>query len=446
MSKLLLVSDLKKAHRANKLIQDCTVKETVKFGFQMTNIYAKRKEVETFDVYNPINGGDSSKTLVAVPFSYYYHHLSKRVNAIQFEQPIVNMKFNGDLLERQKLIRDDVFSILNRTQSILLCLHTGFGKTIFALYIASKIKMKTLVLCHRKIIIDQWYNAVKKYLPNVSVEILSAKKKPTADIVIANVLTISKLNENDNHRTAFQSYGTLLLDEIHTVCTEQFSKSLFHIFPQWVIGLSATPNRSDGMDKIIELYVGPEAIYKDMWRVFNVYKLKTKFVPQTQMTSDGKLDWNSALMSQANSEERNKLIIECIKYFSNRKILVLVKRKDHANLLKEMLVREKQDVDTFMESDKSANYTCRVLIATYSKGGVGFDHPGLDMLIGAADVEENFLQYLGRVFRKDDTAPIYVDLVDEHAVMKKHSSTRIKICKTVGAIVRDFDKCFTLEY
>jgi superfamily II DNA or RNA helicase len=353
------------------------------------------------------------------------------------------MVFNGSLLERQKLIRDDVFSILNRTHSILLCLHTGFGKTIFALYLASKIKMKTLVLCHRKIIIDQWVQAIKKYLPDVTVEILSTKKKPTADIVISNVLTIPKLNEDDPTRSTYKEYGCLLIDEIHTVCTEKFSESLFHIYPQWIIGLSATPLRSDGMDKIIELYVGPEAIYRDMWRIFNVYKLKTKFTPEIRKNNDGSIDWNSALESQALSEERNALLVRCISYFKSRKILVLVKRKDHANTLKELLYRNKEDVDTFMESDKSANYNCRVLIATFSKGGVGFDHPGLDMLIGAGDVEENFLQYLGRVFRKDDTAPIYVDCIDENPIMKKHSNTRIKICQTVGGIIHDFEKCFT---
>jgi superfamily II DNA or RNA helicase len=444
MSKLLYVKDVKKSNKTTKIIKDCNVKENQKFGFNP--IYAKRKEVETFELFDPTNGLDNSKIKIAVPFSYYYHHLSNYIGNINLKQPFISSKFKGELLERQKLIRNEVFSILNRTQSILLCLHTGFGKTIFALYLASKIKMKTIILCHRKIIIDQWFSAITKYIPDVTVEILNPKKPPTADFVIGNVLTVPKCNEGDLDRTTFSEYGTLLLDEIHTVCTEQFSKALFHIFPQWIIGLSATPHRSDGMDKIIELYVGPEAVYKDMWRIFNVYKLNTQFTPEVNRNQDGSIEWNSALTSQATSETRNQLIVNIIEYFTNRKILVLVKRKDHAYLLKQMLnkigYKSGDDVDTFMESDKSANYNCRVLIATYSKGGVGFDHPGLNMLIGAADVEENFLQYLGRVFRRDDTAPIYVDLIDNNPIMKKHSTTRIKICQSVGAIVRDFNKCF----
>jgi superfamily II DNA or RNA helicase len=448
MSKLVLVKDIKKHNKTNKIMRDCKVQEVQKFsafsGGGGNAFYQKRKEIETFDLFDPDGTADSNKIRVALPFSYFYHNCSD-IPTILFNQPKIKMDFNGSLLPRQKLIRDDIFSILNRTNSILLCLHTGFGKTIFALYIASKIKMKTIVLCHRKIIIDQWVNAVKKYLPDVTVEVLNPKKKPTADIVIGNVLTVPKCNENDSYRSTFSEYGTLLLDEVHTVCTEQFSKALFHIFPQWLIGLSATPHRSDGMDKLIQLYVGPEGVYKDMWRIFNVYKLPTGFVPEIKRNNDGSIEWNSALSSQANSKTRNEMIVKLVQYFKSRKILVLVKRTDHANALKEMLFQAGDDVDTFMESDKSANFNCRVLIATYSKGGVGFDHPGLDMLIGAADVEENFMQYLGRVFRKDDTAPIYVDLIDDNPIMKKHSTTRIKICTSVGGVIRKFNDCFPNE-
>lgn len=440
MSRLILSKEVKKTNSAQKITTECTVKENVKFSLHSPSFYQKRKEVECFDLFQPTT--TDNQIQIAVPFSYYYHHLSPEIESLSIPQPKIEFPFDGNLLERQKLIRNDIFSILNRTKSILLCLHTGFGKTIFAIYLASKIGMKTLILCHRKIIMDQWINAVKKYCPGVSIELCNPKKKPTSDVVICNVLTVPKCNEGDSSRSAFKQYGCLILDEIHTVCTEQFSKALFHIFPQWMIGLSATPYRSDGMDKIIELYVGPEAVYKEMWRIFNVYKLNTLFTPEIGRNPDGSVEWNSALTSQANSPSRNELIVKCIQYFSSRKILVLVKRKDHATILKQMCINIGEDVDTFMESDKMANYNCRVLIATYSKGGVGFDHPGLDMLIGAADVEENFMQYLGRVFRKDDTAPIYIDLIDNNPIMKKHSNTRIKICKSVGGIVRDFLDCF----
>ena len=95
-----------------------------------------------------------------------------------------------------------------------------------------------------------------------------------------------------------------------------------------------------------------------------------------------------------------------------------------------------------MDTQRSFNYDCRILIATYSKGGVGFDHPKLDMLIAGADVEEGFTQYIGRIFRRDDVCPIYIDLIDNMSTIKKHSASRLKVCKELGGDVKSFEKVF----
>jgi hypothetical protein len=107
-----------------------------------------------------------------------------------------------------------------------------------------------------------------------------------------------------------------------------------------------------------------------------------------------------------------------------------------------MLKEYGEEVDVFMDTQRTFNYDCRILIATYSKGGVGFDHPKLDMLISGADVEEGFQQYIGRIFRRDDVSPVYIDLIDNMSTIKKHSITRLKICKDLGGIVKDFEKIF----
>lgn len=439
MSCLIPLSVLQKDKRAKKISEDLLVKPIEQNfknnSFGSVPFYLKAKtniKVEAFDIH---------KDKIAIPFSYTYQHLNNLF--ITPKKPEISLKFKGDLLDRQKDIRDETFEILNRTKSVVLCLHTGFGKTIFALYVASKIGLKILVLCHRKIIMDQWVKAAEQYLPSASVEILDIadmKKKDWSfpDILIANTINIPKLDLND-----LDQYGCLIVDEIHTICTESFAKSLTRLFPAYLIGLSATPERSDGMDRIIELYVGPEMITKPMKRIFNVYKLKTGFVPDVKRNDDGSLEWNSVLSSQANDETRNSLIVDLARFFSNRNILILVKRKDHANTLKNMLrtFLPKTEVDVFFGTMKCANENARILIGTVSKAGVGFDAPHLNMLITGADVEENFMQYLGRVFRRD-MPPIYIDLVDKMSTLQKHSATRLKICKEVGGMVKNFEDIF----
>jgi hypothetical protein len=107
-----------------------------------------------------------------------------------------------------------------------------------------------------------------------------------------------------------------------------------------------------------------------------------------------------------------------------------------------MLAAKGEDVDIFTGDSKECNYTCRILIATYSIAGCGFDHVKLDLMIGAADVLENFTQYIGRIFRRDDVSAIYIDLIDEMSTIKKHSMERLKICKELGGEIKVFNKCF----
>ena len=411
------------------------------------NSFQKKSNiVEAFDTFE-----NDKKDYACIPFSYYYHHLSELQNIPSKGLELSSLQFKGELLSRQIQVKDEIVEILNRTGSVVLSLHTGFGKTVMALYLTSRIKERTIILCHRKIIIDQWMNSVIKYLPHASYAILGedVKKKEkdlfpnrvndnqNPDILICNVINIPKIE-----REFFSTFGLVIVDEIHTICTESFSKALRFIFPNYIIGLSATPFRSDGMDKLIELYCGPEMVIRKMWKHFNVYKLETDYKPESKFNIAGTLDWNSVLEGQSNDKPRNELIVDLCRYFCQRNILVLVKRKEHALTLKHMLQKLGHDVDVFMDTQKHCNYDCRVLIATYSKGGVGFDHPKLDMLISGADVQENFMQYIGRIFRRDDVAPIYIDLVDQMPTIKKHATQRLKICKEIGGVVKSFEKVF----
>ncbi len=438
MSRVYLVSQLPK-EKAKLLAKHLSVSpeepEMSYFQQQASGVqrYSKKVVVEAFDAVE-----EKEDVKLYVPFAYAYHFLPDSTVSLP-QQPKLNFSFEGSLLPRQKEIRDEVFETLNRSKSIVLCLHTGFGKTIFALYLASKIGLRTMVLCHRTIIIDQWVAAAKKYLPKATVEVWNAKKKPKKipDIMIANVLNITKWS-----REEYSSFGLILCDEVHTMCTEQFIKSLLWFTPQYIIGLSATPFRTDGMDKLIELYMGPEVVSRKLQKVFNYYRLKTRFEPEVERTLDGGINWNSVLESQATSSERNELICDLARIFSHRTILILVKRIDHAHTLQQMLARYGEDTDIFIGSTKEVNYSCRVLVATYSKGGVGFDHPRLDMLIVGADVEESFLQYLGRVFRRDDVVTVVIDLIDDLSIMTKHAATRKAVCEECGGTVHKFEKAF----
>jgi superfamily II DNA or RNA helicase len=102
----------------------------------------------------------------------------------------------------------------------------------------------------------------------------------------------------------------------------------------------------------------------------------------------------------------------------------------------------KESVDYTTGSKSDFNRDARILVTTFSKSGVGFDHPKLDMLILASDVEEMFAQYFGRCVRREDVSPIIVDLVDNLPNLEKHYLSRRKYAMSVGAKVLDFRASF----
>ena len=437
----------------NNIINNCTIEQRQKIISDLTIEYQETEfgRKPSFHLFE-IDETPFYKNIY-VPFSYYYHYLSENEKKnksneqknIKKEYPKseTNYTFVGTLTEKQELVKEEVFETLNRTKSIILSFHCGFGKTIFSIYITSLLKYKACILAHRVNLIDQWYYSIKKVCPEARVQILDTKCSidKSNDFFIINSLNVSKRSKED-----FKDIGILISDEAHTICTENLSKGLFHFQPKYMIGLTATPYRTDGMSIILEHFFGPEIIERKLKRPFNVYVLKTgKNGPvkiETKVNKMGKLDWNSVLKSQCLNETRNKMIVNIIKFFKTRNILVLCKLVEQSKYLLNRLKEDNEQVDMFVSTQKKFNHDSRILISTFSKTGVGFDHPKLDMLIIASDVEEGIEQYVGRIFRRQDTTPIIIDILDEFRPLYNHYLTRRKLYLETGAEINDYKKLF----
>lgn len=430
MSALVKINTMPLSDR-QKLLKELIVKTTP--NPDKKTIYNKNVSFETFLVLND--------EYVAIPFSYFYQYINCGFPNDNISYPKADLQFKINLLDRQKSIRQEALDILNESRSIVIAVYCGFGKTIFTNYLAAKIGLKIIVVCHRLIIIDQWYKSfLMTYgIGEDKIQIISTKTKinPDADIYIINAITLPKRKPLD-----FINCGIVIIDELHALCTPEYTRGFNYLFPKYLIGLTATPVRSDGQDRVIELFCGLNIIYRPLCAIFNVYLIQTGFTPTVKKNTRDGLDWNSVLSSQSTDINRNKIIINVIRYFRTRNILVLCKRKAHAKILQEELRKHNESVDVYMGSDRIVNYDCRILLSTCSKAGVGFDAPKLDMLIIASDVEENFIQYLGRIFRKEWHFPIVIDLIDNFWPLRKHSQTRINIYKDAGGCVKNFKNYF----
>lgn len=399
--------------------------------------YEKKNPVYLFDV-------DRDSDIFYCPFSYYTQFLSNDDDIVKIKHKKIKCKeiiFEGKLTDYQKEIKDETFNIMNNFKSVLLSAYCGFGKTCYSIWFSSLqcFKVEVWILGHRINILEQWEHSIKKFCPNATYQIVKSKTKINkgCNFYIMNISNVPKRERKD-----YNNCGILIIDEAHTVCTQIYSQSLLYFCPLYVISLTATPTRTDGMDKILEYISGPYMIKKRMTRPFNVYVIDYKSRIRPRQNVVGSLDWGNILEQQCNDNNRNELIINIIEKFFYRNILVLCKRVSQSKYFYQVLKEKGEDVELYVASQKIFDYSCRILISTFSKVGVGFDHGKLDMLIMASDIQEGCEQYLGRVLYRSSITPIVIDFRESFRPFHKHMEYRFEIYKYNGGQILDFNNIF----
>ena len=256
-----------------------------------------------------------------LPFAYSIkiglHHSRPPRNIF----PVTKIIFNSTLRTEQKEVRKEIIENLNKFGSTIVSAYTGFGKSITTIYIASKLKLKTLIILNRLVLIKQWKESIEKFCDNSTVQCLKPKSiKQDCDFYIINAMNIHKMGHN-----FFLDIGFVVIDEIHLIVAEKLSSCLQYITPRYIIGLSATPNRFDGLDILFDLYCGESRVFRKLNRHHIAYEVNTKFTPTVELGTNGKINWNSVIESQSNDVSRNELIIKIIKKFNDRIFLVICK-------------------------------------------------------------------------------------------------------------------------
>lgn len=391
---------------------------------QAPSKYAFNAKPNIFYLYETYNND------LYIPFAY----AEKFPRPAREDYDTRSIIFEGQLREEQKVVKTEAIKVLNDKGCVIISANPAFGKTCLSIYIASKIQMKTLVICNRVVLIQQWKDSILKFCPTAKVKILSSTSKwEDADFYIINATNVPK-----HDFSFYKEIGFLVVDELHLIMAEKLSTCMRYITPRYLLGLSATPYRTDGLDILIDMYFGTYKITRKLWREHIVYKIKTDFKPEVKLNRMGKVDWGSVIDSQCNDRERNELIVKLIQFFPDRVFLVLCKRVSQATYLVERLQEEKEDVTSLIGTQQEFERQSRVLIGTCQKCSTGFDHPRLNAMILASDVEQYFVQYLGRVFRTKEVVPLIFDFVDNFSLLEKHYKTRVATYVEHGGVVKDF--------
>ena len=186
----------------------------------------------------------------------------------------------------QNIVVEEAWAILREERVVFLALATGFGKTTLGNYFCGKTRLKTLVMCHIDKVNKQWVEEFSKF-STAKVQFLKGvasapgkkgkKFDPTADVYVGGIEKVAGMD-----RSYLSQIGLVILDEAHVSTITAFSRALLRVRPKYVIGLSATPKRSDGMEKILAMYFGHPSkfILRRETKDFTVRKVVTGFKPK----------------------------------------------------------------------------------------------------------------------------------------------------------------------
>lgn len=342
--------------------------------------------------------------------------------------PLVTKEQNPE--RDQDVIVKQALSQLRTSHTTFLALGTGIGKTVLSIYLACQLKRKVLVLCHFNAVNRQFYEefvgSAEKEGEPLRVQLVKGKYlDPFADVYIMGILKANAYTLKDY---ASIGVGTVIVDESHVAMETCFSKVLLKIEPEYLIGLSATPTRSDGMHKLYPPYFGsPKNFITRMTRKeeMQVFKVRTPFTPDVKyqvLFGKMKIDWTNLQNSLSYNEERQRYIVDLVKKIpeTDGRIIVFCGRVMEAKAVAKLIEKEGITVSTFIESATTYDRSSRVLVATPKKAGVGFNDPTIRVMILAVDCKD-VRQYEGRLRVFDGKL---FDLVDNYDTLEKHWSER----------------------
>ncbi len=337
----------------------------------------------------------------------------------------VKLEFLGDMRPIQKDIVKQTITHMDKTSGGLICVGCGWGKTVMGLNIACHYKKKTLIIVHKTFLLNQWVERIQQFT-NARIGIIQQNKIEVEDkdIVVGMLQSIAKDKYDSD---IFMDFGLVIFDEAHHAPSEYFSKALPIINCNLTLGLSATPKRSDKMEKVLFWYLGdiaymapPNVNNNVNVKAYN-YEVKDPDFKEARVRFGGDINRPKTINRITGIEKRNQFIVDIIKETMEepqRKILILSDRIEHLEILKKMI----DEIDMYScefyiggmkQSKLDEASEADIILGSYGMAAEGLDIPALNTLILATPRRE-IEQAVGRITRKADhpVQPLIIDIVD----------------------------------
>ena len=346
------------------------------------------------------------------------------------------VKFIGKL--RAETCQLEAFSKGIKQGNGVLSLPCGYGKTTVALAMAAKLGYRTMIVVHKEFLANQWRDRIRQFCPGATIGVVQQDRIEVdgCDFVIA---MLQSLSMKEYSYAQFESVGTLFVDEAHHVCARVFSQGLFKMCPKHCYGLSATPERKDGLTKILHWFLGPtffavERKDQTQVEVFVVPHISPIFAQAPPCNKLGKVSLVHMITALVDDPERNRVLTGLIQRVSQngaRKVLVLSDRRLHCQYLQSKFgdARSGLYMGGMKEAALGESSTKDIIFATFSQAHEGLDIPALDTVI-LATPKSDIQQSIGRIMRETPgkrNSPHIYDIHDHWSLLNAMFLKRRKV-------------------
>jgi superfamily II DNA or RNA helicase len=325
----------------------------------------------------------------------------------------------------------------------------GAGKTAIGLTAVTKFDTKCLVLVHTNDLAVQWMNRIQSMLNVESTQYGAGKKDDSGRIVVATFQTLERMSFTERYAFGKQ-FGLCIVDEAHHVPAHTFCSVMFCMPARYRLGLTATPDRPDGLTSILWWHFGSpvyEITNEQLSRSGHVLTPRIEWFFTSYSGPPNRVDWSKLITHMTRDHQRNQKILDRILQacYDGRQILVLSDRVDHCiwladslkshTIVAEPLVGKMTKKQRAEVLERANNRQIQVVCAT-TVADEGLDLPSLDTVVLTTPTKAlgRIQQRIGRVMRphpqKKD--PIVIDCVDDNGAMHGLARKRQKLYTKLG--------------
>lgn len=435
-------------------------------AFQNPEFYrAQAMRMPIYNLPRVINLSSETDEYLAIPRGCF-EDISKLVSTLgilliqkdlRFPGEPINANFIGKLSSEQLLAGT---AMLKHDNGILSAT-TAFGKTVVAIWMIAQKQTNTLVIVHRRQLMNQWVERLKCFLQEPEIgQIGGGIDKRTGKIDVA---IIQSLTHKHAVKELVKDYGMVIVDECHHISAFGFEQVLKSVRAKYVYGLTATPLRQDGHHPIVYMQCGPIRYKADSksqlkQRAFS-HKVIVRYTDFNIAKNTERAEVKITEMYQALVDDikRNDMILDDIisAIVAGRSPLVLTERTAHVEFFATKLAGFSKHIIALrggmgrkqlkMVMDKLHSIPDedeRVIIATGKYIGEGFDDSRLDALFLTMPISWKGVlqQYAGRLHRAHDnkTEVVIYDYVDMNEPMLANMyRKRLKGYEGMGYAIRD---------